>query len=157
MMRIKSVAAALVLATSLCVGGCVTSAVVERPYHPVQGNEFTLQFHAPADASAQGMALLRNDINTELRTRGVLATDIAPDTRVLDVEVTYYRMRPGAARALVGIMAGRDKIESSVTVKGFGGKVLSQYVVTSTNATAWGTSHGLIEKHAKEIVNNLVK
>lgn len=156
-MRTKIVVVALVMVASICLGGCVTSAVVERPYHAVQGNTFTLQFHPSADASAQGMALLRNDLNMELRTRGVLADEMTPDTRVLDVDVTYYRMRPGAARALVGIMAGRDKIESSVTVKGFGGKVLSQYVVTSTNATAWGTSHGLIEKHAKEIVDNLVK
>lgn len=76
---------------------------------------------------------------------------------ILDVNVTYYRMRPGAARALVGIMAGRDKIQSTVTVKGANGQILSEYTVTSTNATAWGTAHGMIEKHAKEIVETLTK
>lgn len=101
------------------------------------------------------MTLLRDDLSSELSARSLLATSLGAGVRSLDIKVTYYRMRPGAARALVGIMAGVDKIQSSVTVKSADGKVLSEYSVTSKNGSAWGTAHGLIEKHAKEIVSTL--
>lgn len=153
----KNVILVLAVFGLLSLAGCTTSALVRTPYHMVQGNTFEIQLHTPPDASEEGMTLLRNDLNTELASRSLLANAGSAGARVLDVNVTYYRMRPGAARALVGIMAGRDKIQSTITVKEHGGKVLSEYTVTSTNATAWGTAHGMIEKHAKEIVDTLAK
>jgi len=59
----------------------------------------------------------------------------------------------GAARALAGIMAGFDSIKSQVTIVDGSGAVLGRIDINSTNATGWGTSRGLIEGHAKEIVD----
>lgn len=60
-----------------------------------------------------------------------------------------------ATRALVGIMAGRDKIISHVRVLDTGGAQLASFEVESTNTTAWGTTGGLHQKHAEEIVLRL--
>lgn len=156
-MRTRNLAAVLFMFGLLALAGCSTSAMVRTPYQKVQGNTFEVRLQTPPDAGKEGMTLLRTDLDNELRSKSLLATAPGAGVRVLDVNVTYYRMRPGAARALVGIMAGRDKIESAVTVKDAGGKVLSEYVVTSTNGTAMGTASGMIAKHAREIVDTLGK
>lgn len=64
-------------------------------------------------------------------------------------------MRHGAARALVGIMAGRDKIISHVRVVDATGTQRAAFEVESTNSTAWGTTRGLHQKHAEEIALRL--
>ena len=64
-------------------------------------------------------------------------------------EVAYGKIM---ARALVGIMAGADSIRSAVKIVDASGTVLGQIDINSKNATAWGTSKGLIEGHAEEII-----
>lgn len=52
-------------------------------------------------------------------------------------------------------MAGRDKIISHVRVLDTDGAQLASFEVESTNTTAWGTTGGLHQKHAEEIVLRL--
>jgi len=65
-------------------------------------------------------------------------------------------MRDGAARALAGIFAGADNINTTVLIKNNDATV-GEYVVESSNASAWGTSRGSIEKHIDKIVDYLKK
>ncbi|MFO3706716.1 hypothetical protein ACI6Q5_17470 [Xanthomonas codiaei] len=51
-------------------------------------------------------------------------------------------------------MAGRDKVKTSVEVKG-AGKTVAAFDVESTISTAWSTSEGVIETHAQEIAERL--
>lgn len=142
------------LAIAGLLGGCAgTSAAIKSPYRMVPGEQLTLQLAVPAGASAEGMSILRERLNSRLAASGLLAPSSASGQRTLDVTVTRYEMRHGAARALVGVLAGSDDIRSTVRVKDAGtGAVLSEFDVHSTNPTAVGTSRGLIEEHADKIV-----
>ena len=52
-------------------------------------------------------------------------------------------------------MAGRDKIVSSVRVIDANGSQVGNFEVETFNSTAWGTTDGLMQKHAEELVSQL--
>jgi hypothetical protein len=65
-------------------------------------------------------------------------------------------MRHGATRALVGVMAGADNMQSSVQVRDKKSQaVVGEFFVESKNPTAMGTSRGMIVEHANKIVQYL--
>ena len=74
------------------------------------------------------------------------------------IEITFnnYYVRPGAARALVGVMAGVDNITSTVVIKEKDNdKIVGEFRVISKNATAWSSARDLIEQHVDVIISNL--
>lgn len=88
----------------------------------------------------------------EARLYSRLGVKLDPNSdNTLKVRVNYYRMRHGAARALVGIMAGQDRITSEVSILDPNDNLLGSLSVDSKNPTALFTSRGLIEAHADEI------
>ena len=67
-------------------------------------------------------------------------------------------MRSEGARFFEGIFAGRDNIQSTVSIRDVAnGRTLMQFTVESHNSLAVGTSQGLMEDHANEIVEILNK
>lgn len=89
----------------------------------------------------------------KLSSNGLLATAFDNPTRTLEVNVTNYVIRHGASRAMRGLFAGSDNVQSTVKVKDLAtGNTLSEFAVESKNFSAWGRSGGLIEDHADEIV-----
>jgi hypothetical protein len=148
------IATLLLVAQSLLVG-CGTSAVVTSDYRLAQGEKVKLQLSTPPAASEEGVTIFRERLRAQLVGKGLLADPNDASGKTLEVTVNNYSMRHGAARAMVGIMAGSDNIQSTVKVKDGTGKALSEFTVESKNSTAWGTSRGLIEEHADEIVATL--
>ena len=73
----------------------------------------------------------------------------------IDIVLKHYYLRSNGARFWAGIMAGRDKIISRVRVLGVDGAQVGSFDVETTNVSAWGTSGGLMERHADEIVAKL--
>jgi len=152
----KLVASILIVASSLLAGCAGTAAIVQSEYRLAQGEKFKLQLTAPAAASEEGITILRERLTSQLSSNGLLATAADASARTVEVTVTNYYMRHGATRAMVGIMAGADNIQSAVRVKDpASGKVLSEFTVESKNPTAWGTSRGMIEDHADKVVETL--
>ncbi len=140
---------ALTMLLTACAG---TSGRVQTAYVPAKGEKFNLQLTAPVDTNAEGVQILRERLNLTLAQYQRLATPADAAARKVEVDVKNYYFRHGAVRALVGIFAGVDNIQSSVTVKDTAtGKVLAQFMVESKNPTAWGTSRGLLEQHADQI------
>ena len=145
--------ASLLLALTGCIG---TSSQVRSAYAPAASDKFAYAIENAGGMSAEGLQILNDKLKSELSTSGLLSVPSDPAARKVEIRITNYRMRHGAARAMVGIMAGKDNITSDVRILESGtGKLLGQLTVESGNATAMGTSRGLIEGHAKEIVEFL--
>lgn len=146
----------LIITSSFLFGCAGTSAVVQSEYRLAQGEKLKLQLTAPPTASTEGVAILRERLIEQLTNSGLLAAATDATARTIEVTVTNYYMRHGATRAMVGVMAGADNIQSKVKLKDqASGKVLSEFTVKSKNPSAWGTSRGLIEEHADKIVETL--
>lgn len=149
----RKVTAVLLVIASALLAGCGTGSKIETDNRLSHNDQLRLELTAPPTAKAQGIQILRDRLIEGLSSNGLLAADTDDSARIVHVNVTNYTMRHGASRALLGIMAGRDKVLSSVTITDpKTNKVLSAFEVESTNSTAWGTSRGLLEDHADEVV-----
>lgn len=155
--KMKNALAIFLVASAALLGGCAgTSATIQSEYRVAPGEKLKLQLNTPPTASEEGVGILRERLNSQLDANGLLAASGAGTNRAIEVNVTNYYMRHGAARALVGIMAGSDNIQSTVKIKDLAsGKVLSEFKVESKNPSAWGSSKGLIQNHADKIVATL--
>jgi len=149
----KTLATLTLLAVTSLMAGCAgTAARVQSEYRATQGEKLELRLAAPPSATEEGLQILRDRLTSKLSNEALLATSPASATRTLDVTVTHYRIRHGAVRAMVGIMAGTDNVQSIVRIKDpANGVILSEFSVESKNPTAWGTSRGLLEDHADKI------
>lgn len=147
---IKRTALLLVL---VMMSACSTSSRVHQAPAGLAKNAFEYQFANRGGDNAEGVAELDRVIQNRLLSNGLINNGTASGT--IEVTLTHYYVRHGAARALVGIMAGRDKIISHVRVVDGGGNQVAAFEVESTNSTAWGTTGGLHEKHAEEVVARL--
>lgn len=146
----------LLIVTCTLLAGCGTAAKVQTDYRMTKGEKFKLQLTALPAITEEGMQILRDRLTMQLSNGGLLAPAADMSARTIEVAVTNYTMRHGAARAMLGVLAGSDTIQSTITIKDLAtGKVLSDFAVESNNSTAWGTSRGLIEEHADKIVDTL--
>lgn len=142
-----------VLLLSLFLTACGTSSQVRSDYARAADDRFTYDVVNTGGMSEEALGIFQERLTAALQERGQLAESNGSDARTIRVEITNYRMRHGSARALVGIMAGRDSIRSDVRILDAGGTVLGEIEIDSGNSTAWGTSRGLIQGHAQEIVD----
>ncbi len=141
----------LAIVFCLALAACSTTSTVLQPGSAPAGLRYRYALDNQAGADAEGRAALDAAIRTALGEAGLLADGGGPAGRI-EVTLTHYYMRSGGARFWVGVMAGRDKISSRVRVLDAGGRQVGSFEVESTNATAWGTTGGLMEKHAQELV-----
>lgn len=147
---IKRIALLLVV---VMLSACSTTSRVQQAHSGLQGRSFDYQFTNRGGDNAEGIAELSRVIQNQLQTGGWINNGAASGR--IEITLTHYYMRHGAARALAGIMAGRDKIISHVRVLDASGTSLAAFEVESTNSTAWGTTGGLHKKHAEEIAAKL--
>lgn len=137
----------------LLLAACSTTSTVHQPYSPATGQVYAYSFANEGGDDLEGIAKLDGVIQGQLRAAGLLA---AGDTdQKIEVVLKHYYIRSNAARFWAGIMAGRDKIISRVRVVGGDGAQVGNFEVETTNATAWGTTDGLMQKHAEEIITRL--
>jgi hypothetical protein len=139
---------------SLTLAACTTTSTVHQQPELSSNQAYAYAFENNGGDDAEGIAELDRMIQGRLRQSGLLAAGQAPGGKI-DVELTHYYVRSNAARFWAGIMAGRDKIISQVTVHDAGGQEIGSFKVETTNITAWGTKGGLMERHADEIVARL--
>lgn len=145
----------LTLLGALALSACGTSSQVTQRYAPAPGDQFAYSIDNRGGMSEENLATLRTSLDSQLRGAGLLAATPSSAGRHVTITINEYRMHHGAARALVGIMAGKDTIRSTVQVTDRDGNVLGSGEIDSGNATAWGTTGGLVEGHAEEIANFL--
>lgn len=135
------------------LSACSTTSRVHQAHSGLQGKSFEYTFTNRGGDNEEGIAELNRVVQNQLYTSGLINNGTAAGK--IELTLTHYYMRHGAARALVGIMAGRDKVISHVRVLDAAGSQMAAFEVETTNSTAWGTTGGLHEKHAQEIVKRL--
>ena len=147
----------LFIAASTLLTGCAgTAARIQTDYRLARGEKVKLQLSAPPTATEEGLQILRDRLTMQLSNSDLLAQTSDGSARTLQVVVTNYSLRHGAARAMLGILAGTDNLQSTVTMKDqTTSRTLSEFAVVSKNPTALGTSRALIEEHADTIVETL--
>lgn len=136
------------------LAACSTTSVVHQPHAPAAGQVYGYAFANEGGDDLEGIAELDRTIQGRLREAGLLAGDTAAPMKI-DIVLKHYYLRSNGARFWAGIMAGRDKIISRVRVLGADGAQVGSFDVETTNVSAWGTSGGLMERHADEIVAKL--
>jgi len=148
----KRIAVSLALVL-LC--GCVgTNVNVLEGYSYATDDKFTFEIVDRANVTSKGMSIFEAQLNE--RKKEIVIDDSNPNRRVTIVFTNYY-MRPGAARALVGVMAGADNITSTTTITAVpGGETLGEVQLVSKNPTATSSARSLIEQHANKIVDYIV-
>jgi hypothetical protein len=144
----------LTITVAILLTGCSTSMEVTKPYSAQEGALLEYEVIDNAKITEQGMAIFQSRIEQELRARGRLANNDLESQQKVEINITKYRMRHGATRALVGIFAGTDSMKSTVIIKDKKtGNIISEFKVETANATAYYTSRAMISDHADEIVN----
>jgi len=143
----------MIVVLALALSACGTSSQVRESYSRAPSDKFTYEVVNTDGMSDEGLTILKTQIDSMLAARGQRAAGTELNAKKLNIEITNYYMRHGATRFFAGIMAGRDSIRSTVKITDAAGTVVGQTDVDSKNATAWGTSSGLIEGHAAEIVD----
>lgn len=144
---IRSIA---LLAGVLFLAACSTTSQVYQPHTPVAGQVYAYSFSNQGGDDVAGITTLDAVIKKSLREAGLLGGGAGD--RKIEVVLTHYYVRSNGARFWAGIMAGRDKIISHVRIVGADGAQEGNFQVETTNTTAWGSTEGLMQKHADEIV-----
>ena len=92
-------------------------------------------------------------LKADLEYQKILANEIAPATRKVEITITSYRMRSDFSRSMFGIFAGRDSVKSSVRVTDTGtGRVIGSADVSAYNMLAVGDEKSLARMYAYEIL-----
>lgn len=135
----------------LFLAACSTTSTVHQRHAPAAaGQVYEYSFENQGGDDAEGIARLDGVIQDRLRQAGLLGG--AGAGQKIEVTLRHYYLRSNAGRFWAGIMAGRDKIISDVRIVGSDGAQGGSFQVETTNSTAWGSSDGLMQKHADEIV-----
>lgn len=138
---------------SLALAACSTTSTIDQPLPPQApvAHVYSYAFENHNGEDIEGIAKLDRAIHAQLLRAGMVAqTGEAADGR-MRVELTHYYVRSNAARFWAGILAGRDKIASRVTLRDAAGTELGSFEVETTNLSAWGSTEGLMDRHAEEI------
>ena len=145
----------------LALAACSTTSTVHQPLPstpgqvPAHAYAYAYAFENHGGDDQEGIDRLDRLIQGRLLQAGLVAGIDQPSSGRVQVDLTHYYVRSNAARFWAGIMAGRDKIVSEVEVFDDAGKQVGSFEVETTNISAWGTTEGLMEKHADEIVARL--
>ncbi len=124
---------------------------VERSYTYQFSDVFTQEIIDEANVPEKGMSIFKARLEAKINQFGLNINKNA--NKKIEITFIDYKMRHGAARALVGFMAGADNISSIVVIKDAkSNEIISRLKVTSRNRAAVGTSKGLIEDHADKII-----
>jgi hypothetical protein len=152
----KTVAA---VALSALLGACGSTAVIKQPVATMPTTSSfavgSLTNAAAKDGDQPPEHFLRavqGHLKNSLSKESRLAAQAETSSAVVDVKVVSYRMRSGFSRAMFGVFAGKDGIESEVTIKDAkSGQVLGSSTVSSFNVMAIGGEEDVARMHGEEI------
>ena len=148
MLRSIALAAAI-----LVTAACSTTSTVHQANRLPLAQTYAYSFSNQGGDNQEGVAQLDGVIQKHLRDAGLIQA--GNGNPKIEVVLKHYYVRSNGARFWAGIMAGRDKIVSNVRVVDAEGAQAGNFDVETFNSTAWGTTDGLMQKHAEEIVVRL--
>lgn len=142
----------------LLLSGCGATSNVIQKYQPNQTYKLNYSLSAAPQVEVPDEVLktMQNQIQKSLSEQNLLASEGDNKFHKADILFTHYRMRPDAARLLVGIMAGCDKINSKVTILDSNTKIIvGEAEFESNECAAWGVASQVIKAHVDKIANYL--
>ena len=95
--------------------------------------------------------LFEIELRDELVNVGLLAPEGAGKTNKVSINFLTFRLRDDGSRLIAGIFAGTDEIKSEVVVSNSDGEKIGRGVITTSNASSWGTNAYYLEEHARDI------
>jgi hypothetical protein len=143
---------------SLLLSGCGAKSNVIQKYQPEKNTKlkYSLLTTPQVEVPDAVLETMRSQIQESLSARNLLAMKGDVKFNKADILITKYRMRPDAARLLLGMTAGCDTIKSKATVvDSNAGIVVGESEFESLVCAAWGVSAQVIEAHIKEITDYL--
>ncbi len=142
----------------LFLGGCGAKSNVITPYQ-FNSNiklDFTLSKKEKIEIPDEVLETIRKQIRDGLSAQNILVKNTDENFRKAEILITSYRMRPNAARLLVGIMAGCDNIKSSVVVvDSKTNEKIGESEIMIEECAAWGVSSQVITAYSEGIVSYL--
>jgi len=100
--------------------------------------------------------MTRSNLKVELAKRHLLANENSGPEFYIDIAVTNYRMRGDVVRFMLGMFAGKDGVESTVSIRDSKTEELAGETDVSTfNITAIGSMDEIARMHAQEIAKFL--
>ena len=112
------------------------------------------QFNVPEHILTQ----LKSYLESELGKRQLLAAKGAADANMVDIKITYYRMRGGMARDILGVLAGKDGIQADVSIyEPKSNKPMNTIKASSYNFVAAGTEDDMARLFAKVVAKEIEK
>lgn len=142
--------------------GCASSTVIKEPIKSsteVEQAKYVIkniEDKSEKVAPEHFLHSIEGYLKAELKNRGIAAEDEVEINREVNIEITYYRMRSGFSRVMIGAMAGKDRVTSKVTVlDSKTGEVLGASEVDTYNVTAVADEQDVAKMHAEEIADFL--
>lgn len=143
----------------LFLTGCGASSNVIKNYHADKNSKlkFSLVSQESIDVPNEVLETMRTQIQTGLSERNILASSGDERFRKATILITAYRMRPNAARLLVGILAGCDTIKSNVIVVDQPTSItVGESELEYEECAAWGVASQVISAYTESVVEYLV-
>lgn len=152
----KIILSALTAIAILGLSACGTSMKTKKEFAPVAGEKFAYQIVSKVTLPDNAMGIFKARLDSQLAASGKSAPVGAKGVSQVSITVITYEMRHGAARALLGVFAGKDTMISIVDIKDpVTNEVKNSFEVESFNISALGTSKGMIEDQADQIISSL--
>lgn len=140
-------------ASVLVLAACSTTSTVHQAPSLEPDQTYAYSFDNQGGDNHAAIARLDSVIQSRLRAEGLV--NAGNGNPRIEVVLKHFYVRSNAARFWAGIMAGRDKIVSNIRVIGADGSQVGDFDVETFNSTAWGSTDGLMERHAEEVVTRL--
>jgi hypothetical protein len=146
---------------SVALVGCATpKSNVTMEYVPTGQDKLSVIIKSDQGVSvpADQLALLEAQIRNGLEKAGLLAVPEESSQHIVTLQIHSFRMRDDSARLTVGVMAGCDNIEGTVTVKNrINSEDLGSSDISIKECAAWGVAGQVIAKYADGVLAYLSK
>jgi hypothetical protein len=125
---------------------------------PLKSKKFTVGkiFSSVDKVPQKFMFAITESLEATLKNRGILQEDPAIPSNIINIEVSYYRMRNWFNRVMFGVMAGKDGVNSIVKIVDKSTqKQVGELFVSTYNLSIFLGKNKISEMHAEEIVDAL--
>lgn len=148
----------IALAAVAMLTGCASSTKIDQPVAsteasaPVTYSDIVVD-NRGTEAPEHFLVAVKSYLRQELDRQAMYSPQSG---KQVVITVVDYRMRSGFSRAMFGVLAGKDGIDSQVTIKDSkSGKVIGRSTVSSYNVLAVGGMEDIARMHAEEIAKFL--
>lgn len=151
-MRVKrNIRLMTALLVVMVVTGCSSTAVVQDAVSLSEREPVNYEISYQTAVEDDWKRLFEVELRDELVRVGLLAPEDAENTNLVSINFLVFRLRDDGTRFMAGIFAGTDEIKSEIIVRNSDGEEIGRSVVTTSNASAWGSNSGYLEDHARDI------